>query len=151
MTKLMIIKIWIGGLVGFAAGIVVSLLGVLLMLAYGGTLTQVAGTGDYNFTPDMNGFFWTSIGIIIVGGTTAVLGSIVQLVAFIGAMVNSYALPDKTWFVVLLVGGVLSLAVGVAGFAVMVAYVIAAPDGQPYRKTQGPAPVEQSRPLAPTR
>lgn len=151
MTKLMITRTWIAGLVVFAAGIVATLVGVILMLVYGGTLTQVAGTGDYNFTPDMNGFFWASVGIIIFGGVIALGGGIVQLVAFIGALVNSYALPEKTWFAVLLIGGVLSLAVALVGFGVMVAYVIAAPDGLPHRKTQGPLTVGQPGPLAPTR
>jgi hypothetical protein len=44
----------------------------------------------------------------------------------------------------------LSLAVAVSGFAVMLAYVIAAPDGQPYRKTQEPLAAQQPKPLAPT-
>jgi hypothetical protein len=37
---------------------------------------------------------------------------------------------------------------GLVGFAVMVAYVIAAPDGEPYRRPQIPAPAPSA--LAPT-
>lgn len=53
------------------------------------------------------------------------LGSLIGLfVAWIGAVLNTVNLPDKAWFVVLLVGGLLSF-----GFLVTVAYVIAGPDG----------------------
>lgn len=149
MTKSTITKTWIGGLAVFAAGIVASIVGVFLMLAYGGTFTQVVGTTNYDFTPNMNGFFWTTIGIIVVGGVIALIGGIVQLVAWVGALVNSYSLPEKTWFLILLLGGLLSLAFAPIGFAVMVAYVIAAPDGIKFGPTQTPA-VQQPGPLAPT-
>lgn len=149
MTKSTITKTWIGGLVVFAAGIVVAIVGVFLMLAYGGTFTQIDGTTNYNFTPTMNGFFWTTIGVMVVGGLIALIGSVVQLAAWVGALVNSYALPEKGWFLILLLGGLLSIAFAPIGFAVMVAYVIAAPDGTIYRQTQAPTPV-QPTPLVPT-
>jgi hypothetical protein len=44
-------------------------------------------------------------------------------VAWIGAVLNTAQLPDKTWFVVLLVVGLLGLV-----FIATVAYVIAGPD-----------------------
>ena len=52
-------------------------------------------------------------------GVTALL-----LSAWIGALVNTSALDDKTWFVILLVLGVLSF-----GFIPMLVYVLAGPDG----------------------
>lgn len=152
MGKSAITKTWIGGLVVFAAGIVVAIVGVFLMLAYGGTFAQVAGDPrNYTFTPDLNGFFWTTIGVIVTGGIIALIGSLVQLGAWVGALVNSYALPEKTWFLVLLLGGLVSILLALApiGFAVMIAYVIAAPDGSVYRAQPQP-PLQQPRPLAPT-
>ena len=149
MTKSLINKIWIGGLAVFAAGIVVALGGVFLMLGYGGTFTQIDATNNYNFVPNTNGFFWVTIALIVVGGLIALVGSIAQFAAWIGALINSYALPEKTWFAVLLAGGVLSFVFAPLGFAAMIAYVIAAPDGTPYRQAQvGPLPQAQS--LAPT-
>jgi hypothetical protein len=148
MTKSMITKTWIAGLVVFAGGAVVSIVGVFLMLAYGGTFTQVASNPDnYNFTPNLNGFFWTTVALIVTGGVIALIGSVVQLAAWIGALVNSYRLPENSWFLILLIGGLLSFAFAPIGFAAMVAYVIAAPDGSVYAKT---APSQQPRPLAPT-
>lgn len=52
-----------------------------------------------------------------------------QLAAWIGTLVNTYRLEDKTWFAVVLAGGMLGLAFGLLGFATMVAYLIAGPDG----------------------
>jgi hypothetical protein len=150
MTKSTITRTWIGGLAVFAGGIVASLVGVFLMLAYGGTFTQIADSTQYDFTPIINGFFWTTVGIIVIGGLIALIGGVVQLAAWVAALVNSYALPEKSWFVILLVGGVLSFVFAPIGFAVMVAYVVAAPDGTPYRRSQTPMPVAQPGPLAPT-
>jgi len=141
MTKSTVTRTWIGGLAVFAAGIVASIVGVFLMLAYGGVFTQIAGTNRYDFTPNMSGFFWTASAIIVVGGLITLVGSIVQLAAWIGGLVNSYLLPSKGWFAVLLLGGVFSLAFAPLGFAAMLAYVVAAPDGEPYRKAQSAVPM----------
>ena len=148
MTKPTIVKTWIAGLIVFAAGALAALVGVFLMLGYGSTLTQVAGNpNSFEFVPDTtSGFFWTTIAVIVAGGIVAAIGGIVQLAAWIGALANSYLLPEKTWFAVLLAGGVLGLAFGLVGFAAMVAYVIAAPDGTPYRQPRVAAPPT----LAPT-
>jgi hypothetical protein len=54
----------------------------------------------------------------MLGGATG------QLVAWIGAVINTAQLQDKTWFLVLLLLGVLSF-----GFIAMVFYVLAGPDG----------------------
>lgn len=150
MSKSTITKTWIGGLAVFAAGIVLAIVGVFLMLAYGGTFTQGAVAGKYDFTPDMNGFFWTTVGLIVVGGLITLAGSIVQLAAWIGALFNSYLLTSKGWFVILLLGGVFSFLFAPTGFAAMLAYVVAAPDGELYREPPRPAAMSQATPLAPT-
>jgi hypothetical protein len=150
MTKSTITKVWIGGLAVFAAGIVVAITGVFLMLGYGGTFTQIADTNNYNFEPSMNGFFWVTIALIVAGGLIGLIGSILQLAAWIGGLVNSYVLPSKAWFAVLLTGGLLSVAFAPIGFGVMLAYVVGAPDGTPYRLAPVPTPTQQPGPLAPT-
>jgi len=150
VTKSLITKVWIGGLAVFAAGIVVALVGVFLMLGYGGTFTQVAGTNNYDFVPNVNGFFWVTVGLIVAGGVIGLIGSIVQFAAWIGGLVNSYVLPGKGWFLVLLLGGLLSFFFAPIGFGAMIAYVIAAPDGTLHRQAQVPVPAQQPRPLAPT-
>lgn len=149
MTKSTITKTWVGGLAVFAVGVVVAIVGVFLMLAYGGTFSQIGSSGKYDFTPSMNGTFWTGVGIIVAGGVVTLVGGVVQLVAYVGGLVNSYALREKTWFWVLAAGGLLSLAFAPVGFAVMVAYVVAAPDGREYRQTL-PAPASSPGQMATT-
>jgi hypothetical protein len=150
MTKSMITKVWIGGLAVFGGGVILAMVGVFLMLGYAGTFTQIAGTNNYNFDPNINGFFWVTVALIVAGGVVGLFGSIAQFVAWVGGLFNSYALPDKVWFWILLLGGLFSFAFAPIGFAAMIAYVIAAPDGAPYRLTQTPAQPQQPRPVMPT-
>lgn len=150
MTKPTITKTWIAGLAVLAGGLVVAIVGVALMLAYGGTFTPVAGNGSsYTFVPTLDSFFWTTVVVIVAGAVLAGVGGIIQLAAWIGALVNSYRIPDKTWFTVLLLGGVFGLAFGLIGFAVMVAYVIAAPDGRLYATPEA-LPAQRQSTLSPT-
>jgi hypothetical protein len=63
------------------------------------------------------------------GAFVALVGAVLQLVAWIGALLGTSKLADKAWFVILLIGGL----IGFTGFllaplAVMVAYLIAGPD-----------------------
>ncbi len=150
MTKSTITRTWIGGLAVFAAGIIAALGGVFFMLAYGGTFTHVANTSRYDFTPDVNGFFWIAVSIITIGGLIAFAGGIVQLVAWVGGCFNSYMLDSKAWFGVLLVGGLMSFFFAPLGFAAMLAYVIAAEDGYAYRATHPVAPPQPAGTLAPS-
>lgn len=62
------------------------------------------------------------------------VGITLQLVAWIGALVNTYRLEEKTWFAILLAGGIIGLGFGLVGFAVMIAYVVAGPDGMAVRQ-----------------
>lgn len=149
MKKSTITRTWVGGLVLFAAGVVVSIIGIALMLSFGGTFAQVAGTNDYHFTPDMSPLFWSTVGVTVFGGMVTLVGGIVQLAAWIGALVNSYMLPSKAWFGILLAGGLLSFAFAPLGFAAMLAYVVGAPDGELYAKAPAPA-LPRQMPMAPT-
>lgn len=129
MTKPTITKVWLAGVIVLAAGLVAGGVSLGLMLAYGGHFVAAASENGYDFIPSFDPFFWTMVGLMVTGFIIAAAGAIVQLVAWIGALVNTYPLQDKTWFVVLLAGGLLSLVFAPAGFAAMVAYVIAGPDG----------------------
>jgi hypothetical protein len=133
-----------------ALGLLMIGLGVILMLAYGGTFAQAAGGDGYDFVPSYGGFFWTTIVLIVTGAFAAAIGGIVGLVAWIGALVNTYQIQDKTWFAVMLAGGVFGFAFALIGFAAMVAYVIAGPDGMAFPQPQVPAPASRPATLAPT-
>lgn len=140
MTKSTITRVWIAGLIVLVAGLLVGGVSLGLMLALGGSYTPAASGNGYDFVPTINGFFWTTVGFMIVGFTVAAAGGIVQLAAWIGALVNTYQLEDKAWFIVLVAGGLLGLAFGLIGFAAMVAYLIAGPDGMPARQLHAPLP-----------
>ena len=148
MKKSTVTKTWIAGLIVFAGGLVVAGVSTALMLAYAGTFTYNDATRAYDFVPALNGFFWSMTGLIVLGGVLAAAGGLVQLVAWIGALVNTYQVPDKTWFAVVLGGGVLGLFFGLVGFAAMVAYVVAGPDGMALPRPQPAGAVPGA--LAPT-
>jgi hypothetical protein len=131
---------WMAGLIVLVVGLVVGGVSLGLMLANGGTWTPAPTGNGSDFVPTINGFFWTTVGFMIVGFTVAAAGGIVQLAAWIGALVNTYQLEDKAWFIALLAGGLLGLAFGLIGFAAMVAYLVAGPDGMPTRRLQAPMP-----------
>lgn len=100
-----------------------------LLVVAGGILLALA-TGTFEMTgPDVTGFHLSAsapaaLGLAFIGVLAIVGGAIGQFIAWIGAVVNTSRLDDKTWFVVLLVLGLLSF-----GFIAMLVYVLAGPDG----------------------
>ena len=126
MRKSTISGLWLGGLAGIVAGIAAIAIGTVLMLAYGGTYGGASGN---EFQPALNAFFWWMVGLISAGALIVVAGGIAQFVAWIGALVNTYALADRTWFVLLLIAGAVGLVgIAIAGFVAMVVYLLIGPD-----------------------
>ena len=119
MSKSMITRLFVGGIVAVVAGIVLATAAFLWALAAGVFVWSGADIVEITSTGATAG--------LIVAGSVAVLamagGAIAGLVAWIGALINTVALDDKAWFIVLLVTGLLSF-----GFIAMIAYVIAGPD-----------------------
>jgi hypothetical protein len=120
MTRSLIIKLFWGSIIGFVAGLV--LMGVTAALAISNDIFVMSG-------PDVTGIrfgalSWTLLGLMAVAGFVLLFAAAAHFVAWIGAVLNTANLPDKTWFVVLLVVGLLGLV-----FIATLAYVIAGPDG----------------------
>jgi MFS family permease len=67
---------------------------------------------------------WSSLGLGLVGVVAFIGGLIAGLVAWIVALLNTWQLESKAWFIGLLLLGVFNL-----GFFAMIAYVLAGPDG----------------------
>ena len=120
MTKPVITRVFVASLIAVVGGVVLIVGGGLLLLA-NGTVTM-SGPDVAGFKPSPGG--WSVIALILVGVLAAVGGAIGQFVAWIGAVLNTSRLDDKTWFVLLLVLGLLSF-----GFIAMLVYVLAGPDG----------------------
>lgn len=120
MSKHSVTRLWLWGL-----GLMVG--GVALVLASVGVMLGAAGTwSGTTFTPDYGALFFSMVSLICVGGIVFIAGGIAQFVAWIGAMVNTFRSPDKTWFVLLLVLGLVGFA-----FVIMIVYLIAGPDVRP--------------------
>jgi hypothetical protein len=125
MTKSTIAKLWWGGLAGIAAGFIIAAVSVGLMMAFGGTLKPAASGQGYDFVPNFDPFFWWTVAFIVLGSAVAIAGGIIQFVGWIGALVNSWRLPEKTWFVLLLILGLIG---HVVGLVMMIVYLLAGPD-----------------------
>ena len=129
MSKLTVTRLFVSGVVAVIAGVVAAVFFVFWAFASGGFVVSGQDVVGLNGT----GFTWTLIGLIVASGFVILGGIIAGVVAWIGALLNTVQLPDKTWFVLLLVLGLLSF-----GFFAMIAYVIAGPDGtrlEPARTT----------------
>jgi hypothetical protein len=119
MSKSTVTRLFVGGVVAMIAGIVAAVFFVLWAFASGGFVVS----GHDVVGLDGTGFTWTMIGLIVASGFVILGGVIAGMVAWIGALLNTVQLADKTWFVLLLALGLLSF-----GFFAMVAYLIAGPD-----------------------
>ena len=120
MTRSLIIKLFWGSIIGLVAGLV--LMGVTAALAISNDIFVMSG-------PDVTGIrsgvlSWTLLGLIALAVFVLLLAAAAHFVAWIGAVLNTAHLPDKTWLVVLLVVGLLGFV-----FIATTAYVIAGPDG----------------------
>jgi hypothetical protein len=134
MTKSTVNKLFAGSLIAIAGGTVLSL--VAAIVAYTNSALIMNGPDVVGVEP--TAFAWSMVGVAIVGGLVMVTGAIGQFVAWIGAVLNTSRLEDKTWFIVLLVLGLLSF-----GFVAMLVYVLAGPDGtvaQPAMQTRAALP-----------
>jgi amino acid transporter len=123
VSKRTITRTFVGSLIALAAG--------LVLLVVAGGVAYAQGSFVMN-GPDVVGVRSTPLGwsMVALAGIAALvmLGAMVaQFVAWIGAVINTARLPDKTWFILLLVPGLLSF-----GFIVMIVYLVAGPaDPQP--------------------
>lgn len=120
MSKSLVTRLFVGSLIAIIAGVVLVAAGVIV--AFGSGVFVMSG-------PDVVGieqtpFAWSMIALMAVGVLAVIGGGLGQFVAWIGAVINTSRLEDKTWFILLLVLGLLSF-----GFIAMLVYVIAGPDG----------------------
>lgn len=119
MPKKLVTRLFVVAIVAVVGGFALAVGAALAAYAAGVFIMDGPDVGGI----ELSGFAWAMIILGIVGILAIVSGGACGLVAWIGALLNTAQLEDKTWFVVLLILGVMS-----AGFIAMLVYVIAGPD-----------------------
>ena len=129
MGRSLLVKLFFGSLIGFVAGAVVLI--VAAAVAIGTDVFVMNG-------PDVVGInsgpvTWTVIGLMALASLIVVLAAMAQVVAWIGAVLDTATRLDKTWFVALLVLGLLGF-----GFVATLLYVVAVRDETPAQAPMQP-------------
>ena len=119
MSKALVTKLFLGAVLAVVIGIIVVLGAFVAALAGGAVSIGGPSVVTVNGAALAGTIVW-----FIVGGVLIAAGELAAIGSWIGALVNTSRLDDKTWFLALLVLGVFSL-----GWIAMVAYVFAGPDG----------------------
>jgi hypothetical protein len=147
MPKSTIARLWWGGLAGIAAGLIVAGISFAVMMTLGGTFNARPDGKSYDFIPNYGPTFWWTVTTAALGGLIALAGGVAQFVGWIGALVNSWRLPEKAWFVLLLVLGIIG---HVFGLVMMIVYLLAGPDSTKLQPApQAPSPTPQPGRIVP--
>jgi len=120
MSKATVVKVFVGSVIAVIAGLVLAFAAVWVGYANGVFVMHGPDVVGVEATP----FAWAMVGLALVAMLAMIGGFIGGLVSWIGALLNTAQVEDKTWFILLLVLGLLSF-----GVVAMIAYVIAGPDG----------------------
>lgn len=118
MSKANVTRLFLGAILAVVGGLIVALAAAIAALAAGAvtiggpTVVTVKGTAIAG-----------NLGWLIIGGVAIAAGGLAAIASWIGALLNTVQLDDKTWFVALLVLGLVSL-----GWIAMAAYILAGPD-----------------------
>src|SRR5688500_7771690 len=120
VSKATVTRIFLGSVAAVIAGAVLAFAAVWVAYANGAFVMSGPDVIGVQATP----MAWTIVGLGVVAALTMIAGFIGGLVSWIGALLNTAKLEDKTWFIVILVLGLFSF-----GLIAMIAYVIAGPDG----------------------
>jgi hypothetical protein len=122
MAKATIGRLFWGSLIAFAGALVLLVAAGGLALANGSLVKDGPDVTGIRETP----FGWVMVGLAAVAILVMLATAVTQFVAWVGAVINTAQLKDKTWFIILLVTGLLSF-----GFIAMIIYLTAGPDGSP--------------------
>ena len=130
MSKAGITTLFIGAVLATVVGMLVAVVAILAALADGAVVL-----GGPNVVTVNGAAFAGALAWLIVAGLSMTVGTIAAVASWIGALLNTVQLEDKTWFIVLLVLGVVSL-----GWVARVAYLLAGPDATRSSAVRVPAP-----------
>ena len=122
MRKPVITKLFLGGAVTFVAGMLLAV--ASMRVGVGGGALVIEGPDIVGL--EINAAGYAMVALAVIGALALVGGLLAGVIAWAGALANTIQRPDKTWFVLLLVLGVLSF-----GQVAIIAYLLAGPDGTP--------------------
>ena len=120
MIKATITRLFIGGALAIITGAIVAVIAIGIAMANdifvmnGPDVVAVRGSA----------LAISLLGLAVVGAVAIMAGLIAGLVAWIGALLNTWQLDSKAWFVALLLLGIFNF-----GFFAMIAFLAAGPDG----------------------
>jgi hypothetical protein len=117
-SKTKITRLFVGGIVAIVAGN--ALMAAVAVVAFIGGGVQFGGPTVVSVNL---GSLAGPLGLAAMASAVIAAGSIAAVGAWLGALLNTWRLDDKTWFGLLLILGLVSL-----GLVAMIAYVIAGPD-----------------------
>ena len=120
MSRATVTRLFIGGGLAVIAGAIGAVASVWIAIANDVFVMNgpdIVGVRGSNLA-------WLLLAIGMVGGLAIVGGLVTGLVAWLGALLNTWRSESKAWFGVLLLLGIFNL-----GFFAMIAYLVAGPDG----------------------
>jgi hypothetical protein len=120
MSKATVTRLFIGSGIAIIAGAILSAVSIWLADANDVFVMNGPDVTGVNGSP----LAWSLLGLGVVGGLAVAAGVIGGLASWIGALLNTWQLASRAWFVGLLLLGIFNL-----GFFAMVAYLVAGPDG----------------------
>jgi hypothetical protein len=120
MIKATITRLFIGGGLAIVTGAIVAVIAIGIAIA--NDVFVIDG-------PDVVGVKGGALAVSLLGvaivGSFAVMGGLIAgLVSWIGALMNTWQLDSKAWFMALLLLGIFNF-----GFFAMIAFLVAGPDG----------------------
>lgn len=118
MSKATITRLFVGAVVAVVIGAVVAAVAVFAALSGGAITIGGSDAVSVHAVPFARVFIWFLVASLLIAG-----GSLAAIASWIGALLNTVQLEDKTWFVALLVLGLISL-----GWVAMFAYLFWGPD-----------------------
>lgn len=120
MSKATVTRLFIGGGIAVVSGAILAIVAIWAAIS-----TDVfVMRGDDIVGLQGGALAWSLLAVAIVGGLAVAGGLIAGLVSWIGALLNTWQLESKAWFIGLLLLGIFNF-----GFVGMIAYLLAGPDG----------------------
>jgi hypothetical protein len=118
MSKSTVTRLFVGAILALAVGLIMSLATIVAALV--GGAVHIGGPNLVHVDGEV---IAGALPWLLIGALVYAVGALAAVASWIGALLNTWQLEDKTWFVALLILGLFSF-----GWVAMVAYVFWGPD-----------------------